>query len=149
MIKIKNNENIVLPLYVKLLRLNIIFFFIFNLCWAWAIIFLVISLILQFTHSGYRFIEIMPKESWWIGFYTLLCIGLIFSVIEIIFEVYFIKLTNKEKPIPKNIKMKFFLFPFHISIILWLKYSKYKNWEKTENTSVEENKIFDSNATLN
>ena len=148
MIKIKNNENIVLPLYVKLLRLNIVFFFIFNLCWAWAIIFLVISLILQFTDGGYRFIEIMPKESWWIGFYTLLCIGLIFSVIEIIFEVYFIKLTNKEKPIPKNIKIKFFLFPFYISIILWLKYSKYKNWEKTENTSVEENKIFDSNATL-
>ena len=148
MIKIKNNENIVLPLYVKLLRLNIVFFFIFNICWAWAIIFLVISVILQFTHYGYRFIEIMPKESWWIGFYTLLCIGLIFSVIEIIFEVYFIKLTNKEKPIPKNIKIKFFLFPFYISIILWLKYSKYKNWEKTENTSVEENKIFDSNAPL-
>ena len=148
MINIKNNENIVLPLYVKLLRLNIVFFFIFNLCWAWAIIFLVISVILQFTHNGYRFIEIMPKESWWIGFYTLLSIGLIFSVIEIIFEIYFIKLTNKDKQIPKNIKIKFFLFPFYISIILWLKYSKYKNWEETEGTSVEENKIFDSNATL-
>ena len=148
MIEIKNNKNIVLPLYVKLLRLNIVFFFIFNICWILAIIFLVISVTLQFTHNGYRFIEIMPKESWWVGFYTLLCIGLIFSVIEIIFEVYFIKLTNKEKLIPKNIKIKFFLFPFHISIILWLKYSKYKNWEKTENTSVEENKIFDSNATL-
>ena len=148
MIKIKNNENIVLPLYVKLLRLNIVFFFIFNLCWILTIIFLVISVTLQFTHNGYRFIEIMPKESWWIGFYTLLCIGLLFSVIEIIFEVYFIKLTNKDKPIPKNIKIKFFLFPFHISIILWLKYSKYKNWEKTENKSLEENKIFDSNATL-
>ena len=148
MIKIKNNENIVLPLYVKLLRLNIIFFFIFNLCWILAIIFLVASVTLQFTHNGYRFVEIMPKESWWIGFYILLCIGLIFSVIEIIFEVYFIKLTNKEKPIPKNIKIKFFLFPFYISIILWLKYSKYKNWEKVENTSVEENKIFDSNEPL-
>ena len=85
MITIKNDKSIQLPLYVKILRFNIVFFLIFAMCWTLIVIFLVISLILQFTHSGYRFIEIMPKESWWIGFYVLLCIGLIFSIIEIVF----------------------------------------------------------------
>lgn len=136
MITIKNDKSIQLPLYVKILRFNILFFLIFAMCWTLTVIFLVISLILQFTHSGYRFIEIIPKESWWIGFYILLCIGLIFSIIEIVFEVYFIKLTNKEKVIPKNMKIKFFLFPFYVSIILWLRYSKYNDWEKIEKSTI-------------
>lgn len=68
-----------------------------------------------------------------------------FVLLIIIIEIIFIKNTNNNYPLPKNLKIKYFIFNWSFSSLLLYNYLRYKKWTKQEYINEQQkNKTYSS-----
>ena len=125
------------PIYIKLLKINCILPY-FKICSIGAII-------VNWTRRG----PIETKSDVLIHLYCWTAISLFFIIIIRILGIIFIKITNKQYPLPKKSKIYFIIFNFFYSGILLSNYLQYKKWTYKEYIEERRNKAKINSETNN
>lgn len=120
------------PFYIKVLKINILLYLVL----FWSITEIIFNSIIvshrDNTKYIYRFYKVMSRNDWFIQLYCWIGILMFFVLLIIIIEIIFIKNTNNNYPLPKNLKIKYFIFNWSFSSLLLYNYLRYKKWTKQE-----------------